>query len=429
MSEQTGTVKGRVIDPETKTGYGGATVRLQFKPDPEKEGESPGEPQFGNTDVNGRFTFSETAGRPWKTGSYALWAYHTDSKQGEERTLALEPGKSVRVNIEMVPDKEIRGYAGVGLTVGLIIALAVLVCGYVWLHSVPREEPEPLDHDLTALVKLARNQVEYLPDKKAAEAAEEQAQQATELEASSPISATIATVETLFETLRNEPDETLFSTQKEQAIAGLLSQTRAMIARNDKAQLNVVLEALDDATVRPTGWFWQYPPWRFAEVTMWALFATMSRVAFDTSKEVLLRRFRYRAVLERVVLCLTVPALALVMTFLLSLVGVKIAFGENELSLDVTNVTVAIVIATMVGLLPWQTWDLLERLSNRLFDTLRGLSRPKEEPEPEREEEPTKDAGAPVEAATELEDEQEPRSSEAPPSSVPDQERRFLRED
>ena len=143
----------------------------------------------------------------------------------------------------------------------------------------------------------------------------------------------------------------------------------------------------------------------------------------------MLRRFRYRAVLERVVLCLTVPALALVMTFLLSLVGVKIAFGENELSLDVTNVTVAIVIATMVGLLPWQTWDLLDRLSNRLFDTLRGLSRPREEPEPEREEEPTKDAGAPVEAATELDDEQEPGSSAAPPSSVPGQERRFLRED
>jgi hypothetical protein len=357
-------LSGTVIDMQTKRRYEGATLRLQL------EGQAPA---FANTDDDGDFDFDLTKEQTWPAGEYTLTVFHPDSLQEVVKKIKLEAGKAPEPQqIEMLSDQERSDPAGWAFLGVLVLMLGALFWGFLTLHERNPNKGLPLDESLTALVELAQIQAE----------------KAITLTANSPVSTTIATAESVFTSLQKEPNQTLVNARKGEMVATLLSEAGTAIEAGDLSGLKTVLSSIDEAVLQPESYFWQKDPWRLVEILMWALAATIISLAISTGGYLYRRNFYWRAIPTRITLLVTIPIVAVVIAFVLSLVTISITVSGAEFKLDMSNVTMSILVAVLIGLAPWKAWGFLNGLANLFFSKL--TVGPKE-PTEKKEEKPTEE--------------------------------------
>lgn len=353
-------LEGTVQARRTKKRYEGATVRLEPK---EKTGDLKDvEPDFCDTDDDGDFQLDVSDEKKWPPGEYTLTAFHPDASLGPvEKTIKLEAGKQPAFQWIELPDPEISNRRGVFFFFVLVLALGSLIYGYIYLHWTYHDEPTSINEELTSVVELALTQ-----------AALTQADEASALDSSSLVLQTVADAESLFVPLRQ--DTTLFSAARAQRVEGMFGQAQTAIVSGKAPELKTVLENLHEATFRPASpFFWETDPLRLLEIILWALGATLLRLVLRTGNYIKRRTFYKHAILNHLSLVVTVPLLALLIAFVLSLVDVSLSLSDVELKLDMSNVYISIVVASLIGIAPWEAWDFVEALADRLFGALTRL--------------------------------------------------------
>ena len=80
--------------------------------------------------------------------------------------------------------------------------------------------------------------------------------------------------------------------------------------------------------------------------------------------------FHRHAIGHHISLIFTIPILALVISFVISLINIDIKVGQIPLPLNLTDVRIAIIVAVLIGLAPWHARDFLGDLADALFKKL-----------------------------------------------------------
>jgi hypothetical protein len=365
MSKRTlaGTVEDR-----TGRRYEGVLVRLA----PASGDTAPTSPVSAavtTTDDDGDFDFDLSDHQRWPEGQYVIDVFHNELSHPVRRPIVtlgadeitLESGNDPSaLRLTAVAGNQVSQGIGLWFMAALIVLLGLSVSVYMHLHHRddlrPRLSPAPpIDHDLSAMVVATLDHVRQGP-----------------LSPTSPAAGSLAATKRVFDDLV-AADSTLFDQHKQVVVNTLFDQADQELAAHHEDRLSDVLARLDGALREPSDpFFWQHYPGNLVEVLFWALGATLIRHLFRTGSYLRRRRFYSNAIAQHVALIVSIPILAVLFAFLLSLIQIDLGMGDQAIRLDLSNVAISILVGAIIGLSPWAAWDFLNSLGDRLFRKLRG---------------------------------------------------------
>lgn len=400
------TVQGIVSNADSRERLQGTTIRLQGAAIDADDKEINYGPLFTNSDLDGRFKFTVTnwpqdsENKPLN-GNCSVVAYHPNCtqpepisltlKRNDKDELALEPAS---VNIDLVSRYQISRTSGVVFLIALLVILSTIVTGHIVTHA-NRPSRVPINDGLSNLIATAQRDVEQLiAAGEAADAmsstptasttltetavtagatltetvaAEEDAEAVADADT---VAGTIEAAQGVYETLISDEAQTLFDAQRQLEVTALFAEALEAADAEEWGTLRVILATLETTFIRPNRYFWEEPDLRYIEILSVALVATLIRLAIKTGAELADDRFLKHSIGPRVALLFAVPIIALLVTFVLSLVTISIAVSGTTFVLDMSNITIAIVVAALIGLAPYKAWGFLSTLADKLFDAL-----------------------------------------------------------
>jgi hypothetical protein len=110
--------------------------------------------------------------------------------------------------------------------------------------------------------------------------------------------------------------------------------------------LHTVVHSVDD-------FFWGQAPWRFLEVTLWALAGILVNLIITAGSYLRWGRFYRQGILMEISHVVTIPLLAPVFVLLLSQVDLNVALTEgNQLQLDLSDPGLLAAVAFLIGSRP-----------------------------------------------------------------------------
>ena len=391
-------LKGTVEDKAGRR-YQAATVRL--------EGEKVA-PAFASTNSDGDFEFDLSDQERWPSGDYDLMVFHEDL-QTPSRPLSvkLEGNESPKEQeITLVAKQHVSWEWGIGFLIAMFVALACFLGLYFYLHTDPGFDSwktSSFDADLSQMVGVATKQAELLADTSTGGGG-----------SATAVVDSIQVAQTMFTDLR-KTNENLFSPEKAAVVESLLEQA-IEAGETDHAFRLLTLKELESALIDRSAFFWSFYPWRLLEVLFWALTATLIRLIFNTGWYLYQRCFYSNAIPHHLALIVTVPILAVLIAFVLSLVRIDIQVSDVELDLDLTNVTISILVGALIGLAPWKAWDFMRDLADIFFQKLRNTISSATSGDSAPTPAPTAAAAAPEAPAAASEEASEAEGDSAPPT-------------
>lgn len=386
-------LQGIVSNADSNERLQGTTIRLQGAAIDADNQEISYGPLFTNSDPDGRFKFTlsrwpqDSESKPLN-GNCSVIAYHPNFaqpepislafKRNEKNELAMEPGSA---DIALVSRYQISRSTGVIFLIALLVVLTIIVSGHVVTHA-SRPSRVPLNDGLSNLITTAQRDAEQLMAAGVAvDAITSVPAATTTLTETVPaengavadgdtVAGTIAAAQSVYEELVSDEAQTPFDAQHQLEVTALFEEALAAAEAEEWGTLNVILATLSDSFIRPNRYFWEESDLRYIEILVIALVATLIRLAIKTGAELADDRFLKHSVGPRVALLFAVPIIALLVTFVLSLVTISIAISGTTFTLDMSNITIAIVVAALIGLAPYKAWGFLSTLADTLFDAL-----------------------------------------------------------
>lgn len=165
----------------------------------------------------------------------------------------------------------------------------------------------------------------------------------------------------------------LLDGDKIQAIDGLFAQADAALENGAIDALGATLDRLLDQVAEERSVFlWEDSPGRLLEVMFWALAATLLRLIFNTGYYLYKSSFLKSAIPQHASFLVIIPVVAVIIAFVLTLVSVDLKMGDTAVKLDMSNVLISIVVAALIGLAPWKSWNFVHKLADLFFKTLAG---------------------------------------------------------
>jgi hypothetical protein len=184
--------------------------------------------------------------------------------------------------------------------------------------------------------------------------------------------ATLGTARAIFDKLVEDPEQTLVSAEKLKRTTDLFNQAQAAVDAGNPAELKSKLNSLDQSLKhRPVPFFWLHYPWRFIELLIWALIATVTRLGLQTGRYILNGTFYKNSIARHIGLVLAVPFVAAIIAFVLTLVNFSFKIADVGFTFDMNNVILTNVVAALIGIAPWRAWDFVTGLADRFFGALR----------------------------------------------------------
>ena len=122
---------------------------------------------------------------------------------------------------------------------------------------------------------------------------------------------------------------------------------------------------------------WDEMPFKFVEIYIWAFIAVLVRIILYNGRHIYKDTFRKWAFAQQISFMLCVPVIALIIVMVFSLLNFQITSSAFTLDLDLSNIYLNIVIAALIGFVPWKSWHYLISLSDGLFKILPGFPKSK----------------------------------------------------
>ena len=345
-----------------------------------------GAPKLTKTEENGTFEFDLDS--TYKAGTYRVEALATPE--------ALEASREVELADSVQPDPveltaasrpgNFQAFLGWAFLAALIAGLAILANYYLDLHQVELSgiaqqdaavgKKKKISDDLSRMLEVASSQLAGVVEVGDAAGGQDQAARKAGLEAAlsaSMVADSLEAAEDIFADVKKRRLAAL-PTDKTLAVDNLFGQAGKALEAGDAAALAKTIENLEGAILEAAEpLFWTRKPWILAEAYFWALAATLVRIIFSTGNYLYRRTFLAFAIPHHLAIVVALPPLAVLISFVLSLVEVSVSLSEVDLVLDMSNVYIVIVVASLIGFAPWKAWDFFHDLADRLFKWLGRL--------------------------------------------------------
>jgi len=115
------------------------------------------------------------------------------------------------------------------------------------------------------------------------------------------------------------------------------------------------------------GLFWGEDPWKFLEVIFWAMAGILALLILRTGSSLRWGRFYPEVIFLEIAGMVTIPLLALVLVWLLSLVTLELNFvGDTSLVVDLSNPQLLAAVSFLIGSQPWAAWRLLQETGGKI---------------------------------------------------------------
>jgi len=342
---------------------------------------------FAESDKDGNFTFPNDRVENLESGEYRIVAYHQYADQGSSIPIKWEQGASLHLSIELNghPVSRTTGIVFVGI---LILSLLGLLYLYYDFHE---KYPKDRSADLESMLVLVSDQI--------SEDTSHLNLQLSHLADSLVVrKRSKASIDSFLHehTQRWEQDtmkawrfsfrsvEDIFHGMKESSYVGSSSKGEIVSALVDNfykartlADRVIILNTLRTELAvsdedRRTFNLWNSYPWLYFEVIFWAMIATVIRLIIHNSGYTYYNRFRPYVIPRQLGFIVCIPVLALLISFILSLIKFEISAEAFKLRLDLSNVFIAIVIASIIGFAPFRAWTFLRSIADGFFDKLLG---------------------------------------------------------
>lgn len=368
------TISGIVLDQGTKKRINGATIKMVIA----------NEVLLQVTDEVGKFKFKNVNEPTLADGvnSYevSLFAYYNEGRQQDPTPLKITIDKgteSCEKDIKMVNRGPVSNPWGITFLIFLLALLVGLICSYYNLHKPdancnqqPNCDQQQINPD------IVNSLTESLVDRITADSVKVSTFQLKE----NVIDSTdLVFLTDELQQIKEATNELYKASQIDISFQAMINQylvdVKQAIAVKNKDDVQAALVNTKTYIkkihhLKPS-WFWQIPPQVYYEILFWALFATILRLISNTSYYVSRNNFLRDTIPHKAVLLFTIPLIALLITFVISFFKITISLGGAEANLDFSNAYVSIILAFLIGLAPWRSWEFMYGLADKLFISLK----------------------------------------------------------
>lgn len=361
---------GKVLDEATKKGLAGITLKLNLS----------GKSYTAETDADGKYNF-ENLPEPNATEDqqFELTVYgnYIDNHQYESKSIkdVITKGSEKHYEIiELTNRGPISNSAGLGFLSVLVIILLAVVGWYYHLHQ--EDKPEVVKGKNSKIVNTLS---ESLVDRITADliTIESIDFKAASKKDSNYISNELKQIELGIEELLKV---TVLDASIETMIEGNLLNLKTNVDSFDKEGILTALEYTKKNVVaipelRPD-WFWENYPGLYFEIIFWAFITTLLRLIGNTSYYYSRNNFLRDTIPHKAVLLVTIPLIALLITMIISFFKISIAIGDGDpVTANFSNPYLTIIVAALIGLAPWRSWEFMYGVADLLFNSLKNWLR------------------------------------------------------
>ncbi|HEX9990126.1 MAG TPA: carboxypeptidase-like regulatory domain-containing protein [Chloroflexia bacterium] len=223
----------------------------------------------------------------------------------------------------------------------------VLVISYVLLHIFFPPPVKPLSHELTTLVKQARDEANKTPS----------------VSDNLALTNTLTLMKNTLETVVAE-DPKLINAPVQTIISNTIGQVQELIKANKKADAVRQLESLEAqvSAPQPRGFFWVDEPWRFLEIALWGLAGVLVHLILSSGNYLRFKQFYEEGIYLHSAVLIVMPIIALVVVLLLALITINVTIsGGNEVVLDLSDPRILAVVSFLIGSRPFESVKILNR--------------------------------------------------------------------
>lgn len=301
-------------------------------------------------DDNGNYKFEGVA--PGKWGFTALEKDSRASWEVQEQINGDKSNLNFRLSSLMNTKDEGMGRWLFGGLIAGLLALAIL---YVLLHLWFPPTSEPLSPALNPLIDSAL----------------EETREAGDLSASVALTTTVSEISSTLNGLLT--DTIAPSTEESQILAaatGLVTSLQTSIRGNNKEAAETHLLNLRRILREPLSgsFFWVQEPWRFLEVLFWGLAGILAQLIMTTGTYLRWGRFYREGLFLHIAQLVTIPLIALVIVFLLSLITIQVTLsGGTEVSLDLRDPRLLAAVSFLIGIGPFLAWRFAQNVSKSIL--------------------------------------------------------------
>lgn len=361
-------LSGMVFDQGTEKRLSGTTIRM----------ETPNQVLSTETNQNGEFTFPGIDEPDLLEGEetyiVSLYAFNKEGRQQEPSpcTISIVKGtESHFEEIKMVNRGPIRNGVGRLFLVCLILLLVASAYCYYNLH-IPDTTKDRAAINPAIVNTLTESLVERITSDSVKVSVFQLKQDLID-------STDIAFITEELQQMEEGANELFKASQIDTVLQTLvlrnLEDVKQAVQRKNKEEVKEALGRfrafVEEVPNFKPNWFWQSIPGVYVEILFWALFATLLRLIGNTSYYVSRNIFYRDSILHKSALLVTIPLIALLIVFVISFFKISVSIGESEFVLDLSNPYVSIILASLIGLAPWRSWEFMYGLADQLFNSLK----------------------------------------------------------
>ena len=309
------------------------------------------------TDAAGEFTFEDL-----EAGEWAFSAVQVGYRpSGTEK---LDPSQSdAKISLFLTAqasdsDQE----AGKKFFTGILIGLLALIVVYILLHFIIPPNTTPLNLSLVDLFGRIETQLNTSSDP-----------------------ATDQVLKGLTTGLSGVVDSATAKTTRlsavDKQVAVRLAETITLAANSGQKdaaldELNSLRRLIQAPPVSRFA-FWGDVPLRFLEIMLWGLAGILVSKIIQIGWYLRRRSFYSQGIVMHVSHIAATPLLVLVSVLILSLITLNVTLaGGNEITIDLSDPTIMVAFAFIIGTSPWPLWRFIEnsakRFTNQVDDSTSG---------------------------------------------------------
>ncbi len=312
---------------------------------------------------DGKFVFDLSDDKIFPTGAYKVYAGKGEKESGDIK-LRITRGKKMDIFPIFLKEHPISRKVASGFTLfTMLLLVSVLIVAFKAHQFLPKDKYKPLLNLVDLSIDHAKD-YESNYDSEILTCDSLFSDRNTKLCQKMDVYKSLAALDSVVFNFGNGINKSERVVVSEIVNLCLQSDSYNALSRNLE-QLKTEMKVLDsDYRV------WDGLPWKFLEIYLWAFIAVLVRIILYNGRHIYKDTFRKWAFAQQLSFILCVPIIALIIVMVFSLLNFKISSSAFTLDLDLSNLYLNIVIATLIGFVPWKSWHYLISLSDGLFKIL-----------------------------------------------------------
>jgi hypothetical protein len=263
--------------------------------------------------------------------------------------------------------------SGIGFFVVLAFLLGGLIWGYLAAHQahVSPAEPELIafSGQVTQALDVANQAITKLQAGGQAEAGSEAAKAAeTSMQL---LRSSVASLKEIWNSI--SADILTVSLGQKGQVLILITRAETAAAGDDPQAAQLAITSLQGVlNNQHTIYLWSEPPLIYLEVLFWSMAGILISLLFSIGYYLRRKSFYAEGISMHISHLISVPVLALVVVFLLSMIKISVHIENSDVTLNVNDPRLLAAISFIIAVRPWDLIEFARDTGKTIFDKIKG---------------------------------------------------------